>query len=210
MFAIPKLPRLPSILSPATQLAAVRSLLIRPKTIDYTSVPLLAAKGNSTEKPSRDAHSGPYANLPLSSCPICYQRRKATPAPIGEGSAASDIALPPIDVSGGEDEETVFIPAETDCWGGCRWCYYCIAGELARHAEVVAAAEIAYSTKKGRTDEKTTVAEITAEKWTCLRCGGGVSRAWRVGAEVPSNEVGQDDQEKQDNSAERPIKSSVV
>lgn len=37
-----------------------------------------------------------------------------------------------------DDEERIFVPAQTDCWGGCRWCYYCIGQELSRHYEEIA------------------------------------------------------------------------
>ena len=88
--------------------------------------------------------------------------------PIDSTGAASGIALPPIPLSsssasrgtahggrvGGneygdaaeaaeedesiDDEERIFVPAQTDCWGECRWCYYCIGQELARHFEEIA------------------------------------------------------------------------
>lgn len=139
----------------------------------------------------------------MTSCPICHQRRKATPAPIGEGTAASEIALPPVDISGGEEEEKIFIAAETDCWGGCRWCYYCIAGELARHAEGVAVAEETRRDKGGKPGLEGHGQQ--PENWSCLRCGGVVSRAWRVGAEDPP-----DGQDGVGSEAEQSDSSSVV
>ena len=140
MFAIPLLSRSLDL----TRLGGVKKLLRRPETVDYTSV-------LPSFKHAVQSHTGALADLPLTCCPLCHQRRKTT-APVGP------IELPVLDADGGEEEE-VFIPAETDCWGGCRYCYYCIAGELARHRE------------QGEADKA---------KWECLRCGGAVVRAWRV------------------------------
>jgi peroxin-2 len=197
MFAVPLAPTLPAFLNPKRHLTAFQTLLTRPKTVDYTSIPTLASRTFShNEKPSRDSHSGPFADLPLTSCPICHQRRQTTPKPIGDSASAAEISLPPVEVSGGEDEEKIFVPAETDCWGGCRWCYYCIAGELARHAEDQAAeADKAREKVQGRKTETKgqeagQVSQGERVKWDCLRCGGGVTRAWRVGSESRPEEEG--------------------
>jgi peroxin-2 len=88
-----------------------------------------------------------------------------------------------VDLDGGEDEERIFIPAQTDCWGGCRWCYYCIGTELARHAEGVAATRISAKVQPVRGGKEQTLSVEEAPKWDCLRCGGSVMRAWRLGAE---------------------------
>ena len=83
------------------------------------------------------------------------------------------------------DETRIYVPAESDCWGKCRWCYYCIKGELAKHQLAHSEAgrvgqQVNGSVKQSEKDlEKT-------EKWTCLRCGGGVSIAWRVGPDIES------------------------
>lgn len=178
MFAVPRLPRLPVYLVPATYVSAIKTLLSRPAPIDYTSIPLLPSSSAKTSgRVSRDAHSGRYAELPLTSCPICHHRRAAAPVPLSDSETGAEINLPPIGVEGGEEEERIFIPAETDCWGGCRWCYYCIATELAKYAEERANVELA---SKSKVEEK---AKEPAAKWECLRCGGGATRAWRVGAE---------------------------
>jgi peroxin-2 len=184
MFAIPRLPTLPPSLAPSTYIPAVRALLTRPKTVDYTSIALQPAPLKPGDNASRDAHSGPFADLPLSSCPICHRKRATAPVPIPGTEASASIALPPVDLDGGEDEERIFIPAQTDCWGGCRWCYYCIGTELARHAEGVAATQSVGKTQQARKGKKQETSADEAPKWDCLRCGGGVTRAWRVGAEL--------------------------
>lgn len=77
------------------------------------------------------------------------------------------------------DEERIFVPAQTDCRGGCRWCYYCIGEELYKHQERV-------TLGNGKSEKKSAGVDQKAEevkKWDCLRCGGEVSRAWRIGAE---------------------------
>ena len=183
MFAIPRLPALPPSLTPSTYLSAARTLLTRPRMVDYTSIPLYPGPAKPGEARSRDAHSGPLADLPLTSCPICHRKRATVPVPIAGTESGAAISLPPVDLEGGEEEERIFIPAQTDCWGGCRWCYYCIGTELAKHSESAAATQSAAKnqpTRKGK-GQDAPVNEVP--KWDCLRCGGGVTRAWRVGAE---------------------------
>jgi len=184
MLSIPLLPPVPRFLTPSTLLAPLKLFLSQPTSIDYNSIPLLPAADNS-EKPSSLAHSGPLAHLPLSTCPICHLRTSSAPVPLASTSSGSAITLPPLHGGGiasefeneQSDEETrVFVPAETDCWGGCRWCYYCIAGELAKHRQ-----EAEEEIKKAGKGEK--AASEAERKWECLRCGGGVTRAWRVGTE---------------------------
>jgi peroxin-2 len=182
MFAIPRLPRLPSYLAPITYISAMKTLLSRPNSIDYTSIPLLpSSSAKASGKASREASSGPFADLPLSSCPICHQRRAAAPVPLSDSETGAEINLPPTGVEGGDEEEKIFVPAETDCWGGCRWCYYCIATELAKHAEERAKVELAEQAKSQ--GKKEGPVQEPALKWECLRCGGGVTRAWRAGPE---------------------------
>ena len=177
MFAVPRLPSLPSYLAPTTYITAAKALISRPSPIDYTSIPLLPSSAGFTA--SRGSHSGPFAELPLASCPICHQRRVAAPVPLSDSETGAEINLPPIGVEGGDEEERIFVAAETDCWGGCRYCYYCIATELAKHAEE--GAKLGMAQQRGQKSGETVE---SAAEWDCVRCGGGVTRAWRMGADV--------------------------
>jgi peroxin-2 len=183
MFAVPLLPTLPTVLTPSSLTTPIKNLLDQRTAIDYSAIPSLPAVSSSSSK-STTAHSGPLANLPLSTCPICHLRYTSTPQPIASSSAGSNINLPPIQIDGneedgpGKEETRVFVPAQADCWGGCRWCYYCIAGELAVHAEILE--DNVANGKKGKIKEESE----DKEKWSCLRCGGGVTRAWRVGTDA--------------------------
>lgn len=97
---------------------------------------------------------------------MCFLRRTSTSVAI----PGTDIELPQLDddpASQQDNEDRIYVPAQTDCWGGCKYCYYCIADGLARHAQV----------SEGAKDEK------LVTKWTCLRCGGAATKATRVGAE---------------------------
>ena len=180
MFAVPRLPSLPSYLHPSALMAPIKALITPPELVDYDSIPI-KPRHDHEGTPSREAHSGILAKLPPESCPICHLRRVSVPRPIAQGSSGAAISLPPVEVDEGQEEERIFVPAQTNCWGGCRWCYYCIAGELASHNQQIAAGP-----GEEETDEKGNV------NWTCLRCGGGVTRAWRVGP----NQVEMDDVEK--------------
>lgn len=166
MFAFPRLPRLPSFFQPSALLAPIRSILSRTRTIDYSAIaPLPTLESEKTTA----AHSGKLADLPLDTCPICHLRSTSTPVPL---TSSLDISLPPVGPGGtkeSNEENRIFVPAQTDCWGGCRWCYYCIKGELVslRHGSPV--------------DDK-----ADSGKWDCLRCGGRVTRAWRVGPDCVS------------------------
>ncbi|WVW83886.1 hypothetical protein I302_105908 [Kwoniella bestiolae CBS 10118] len=207
MFSIPLRPSLPSFLNPSTQINHLKSILSPPQTIDYTSIP--TSSSSSSDKST--GHKGIYSTLPKSTCPICYSRNSTQPVPLSSSSAGSNLTLPPIEgVSGSgfgheEDEEDsrVFIPAQTDCRGDCRWCYYCIGGVLYEHYERVKArggkkgdkgegraeraerAENKDGTREGkgesREGKEVDEVESEADKWDCLRCGGKVGRAWRVG-----------------------------
>lgn len=175
MFAFPLLPPLPSFFRPSSLIAPLKSLLSQPTSIDYASI---ASLPNSTEKKSTAAHSGLLAGLPMETCPICHLRSASAPVTL-----ASDISLPPINLEGLSDrdgtvmdeENRIFVPAQTDCWGGCRWCYYCIVGELASlHSS-------------DRSSEAMRTERDESRKWDCLRCGGAVTRAWRAGPEALDN-----------------------
>jgi peroxin-2 len=183
MFAFPLLPRLPTYFRPSTLLAPIRSILSQPTSIDYSSITSLPLD-NRDPKASKAAHSGKLANLPLETCPICHLRSSTTPVPLTSGL---DISLPPMSEGGAvsvNEENRVFVPAQTDCWGGCRWCYYCIMGEL---ATLQAQDEEIEAVK--RTGSKDGVAS-----WDCLRCGGRVTRAWRVGPEPEGTLVDEKEQ----------------
>jgi peroxin-2 len=181
MFAVPLLSPIPDFLTPSSIISPVKTLMTQHTAIDYTSIPLLPP---STSTKLTKAHSGPLAALPVLTCPICHLRYTSTPQPISSTSTGSNIALPPIQIGelgegqDGIEETRVFVPAKTDCWGGCEWCYYCIAGELATF-------EKAKAEKTSRGDKgKRKGNQAEEEKWMCLRCGGGVTRAWRVGVNV--------------------------
>lgn len=208
MFAIPIIPSIPTSLLPSTYLQPLKSLLRQPINIDYASLPLIpshsAALAGSSSTSRRAAHSGPFASLPLNICPICHARSESVPVPIDEMGAGSGISLPPIHLPGAgvhsgmgqgghndrEEEEGIFVPAQTDCWGGCRWCYYCIGEELYKFEEqrkekasgkrrAGGKGKTVTGKEKGKHDEE--VEHV--ERWSCLRCDGDVSRAWRVGGE---------------------------
>lgn len=167
MFAYPLLPSLPASLQPAALDAPIRSFLSLPKNIDYDSIASLPETTNG--KPVASTHSGPLADLSPEICPICHLRSATSPVPLAAG-----VSLPPV-TNGDEDEENqVFVPAQTDCWGGCRWCYYCIMSELATLDSV----------QNTRSKGKETETGDAVAKWDCLRCGGAVTKAWRVGTEV--------------------------
>ncbi|ORY34007.1 Pex12 amino terminal region-domain-containing protein [Naematelia encephala] len=189
MFAIPFLPPIPNFLTPSSLFSPIKNLLKHPTPIDYNALITLPRSSDSSKTPTSTlAHSGPLAKLPRSTCPICYLRHSSDPIPLDAStSQGASINLPPISQHESDeetkDETRIYVPAQTDCWGGCRWCYYCIAGELAKHHDKVK--EI----KLGSKSEE-------MEKWSCLRCGGGVSRAWRVGpAASMDNETSRVDKE---------------
>lgn len=164
MFAYPLLPRLPSYFQPSALLAPIQTILSRPRVIDYSSIAPLPTGSGDTGK-STAAHSGALANLPLDTCPICHLRSTSTPVPL---TSSLNIALPPVgsgEIEGLSEENRIFVPAQSDCWGNCRWCYYCIMGELASQTQ-----NHTEGSEKGE-----------ASRWDCLRCGGSVTRAWRVG-----------------------------
>ncbi|WVQ99378.1 hypothetical protein IAU59_006511 [Kwoniella sp. CBS 9459] len=191
MFSVPLLPSLPSHLSPTNLLAPIKTLLSQPTTVDYSTLPLLPhGVSSSTDTWQQQQHTSPYAGLPKSTCPICHIRYSSAPVPLDSNTAqGSALSLPPISIAGGDelglgsgaasafehgddDEESrIFIPAQTDCRGNCQWCYYCIGEELYKHGERA-------RDKSGRNQREKEVNE--KEKWQCLRCGDGVTRAWRV------------------------------
>ena len=181
MFSVPLIPPMPNFFAPSALLAPIKAFLAQPTSIDYTSLPLLPASTGPPSKAPRSAHSGPLASLPKSTCPICHFRLNSAPIPLDANTASgSAISLPPIQSvfsseipeDEAKEETRIFVPAQTDCWGSCRWCYYCIAGKLVNH-------HVAVKAKR-----KTGPEEKEEEKWDCLRCDGGITRAWRVGGEI--------------------------
>jgi peroxin-2 len=181
MALIPLLPPVPSLLTPSRLIAPLKAFLTQPTSIDYTQL----SNDTTTSAPSARAHAGLLADLPLETCPICHLRQRSAPQGLGSGSTASAIELPPLRPSWtGHDEETqIFVPAQSDCWGKCQWCYYCIASELARHQE-----EMEEKRKSQPKSTKAGSGEVEEDLgWECLRCGGKVTRAWRVGGEAEGN-----------------------
>ncbi|KAL7421828.1 peroxisome assembly protein (Peroxin-2) [Cryptotrichosporon argae] len=114
------------------------------------------------------AQAGPLAHLPPTACAICHARQTSAPAALGAG-----VDLPALDAHVADDETAVFVPARADCRARCEYCWYCIHEAL-----------VGFSRERdaGRTD---------AEKWSCLRCGGGVGAAMRVGRQ--DEEKGRED-----------------
>lgn len=224
MTAVPLIPPIPSFLTPGALISPLRTFLSQSSTVDYTALTHTSFSTSvaGLSKVSASAHTGPLAHLPKETCPICHLRYTSAPIPLDAStSQGSSFSLPPIltfptSTSGEEakEETRVYVPAQTDCWGGCQWCYYCIAGELGKHQECVRLAErskpkikkekqIVWEKVQSRVKERTrekehfrvkekvqdTDTELNAvleeEKWNCLRCGGGVTRAWRVGPTEP-------------------------
>jgi peroxin-2 len=200
MFSVPLLPPIPAYLTPSALLAPLKSFLSQPTSIDYNSLPALPSQhqsGTSTS-PAGPVHTGPLAHLPKSTCPICYLRTTSAPVPLVSGGSGPQISLPPIhgtewgsqshtaDLEHGdiaqEEETRIFVPAQSNCRGGCRWCYYCIAEELVKRSEMESRRKAGARNRKGNGKEGEKNGE-EEQGWTCLRCGGVISRAWRVGAE---------------------------
>ncbi|TXT07105.1 hypothetical protein VHUM_03275 [Vanrija humicola] len=176
MFAIPRFPGLPRVLNPAVLAAPVKAFFSQPTMIDYEALSAAHAATTTAKRTGAPvpvaAHAGVVAGIPRHTCPVCYLRRTTTPVAI----SGTDISLPPLTADdaaandeANDNEDRIFIPAQTDCWGGCKYCYYCVADELARWDKEQADAAGGKVRK--------------AAKWTCLRCGGGVTRAWRAAAD---------------------------
>ncbi|GMK54333.1 hypothetical protein CspeluHIS016_0109190 [Cutaneotrichosporon spelunceum] len=198
MFALPRIPSLPHALNPNTLLGPVRTFLNQPTTIDYDALSaaqgsISAAKAAGVAAPSA-AHAGICAGIPLQTCPVCYLRRTSAPVAL----SGTDIELPALEDADPEadPEDRIFIPAQTDCWGGCSYCYYCIADELAQFAQD-------HPEKDAR--------------WQCLRCGGNVSKAKRASAEPgalqrseESEESSEEERETEDDGEGRTLGSALT
>lgn len=176
MFALPRIPSLPAVVNPGTLVAPVKAFFSQPTTIDYDALSaaqssITAAKAAGVAAPS-EAHAGVCAGIPAQTCPVCYLRRTSAPVAL----SGTDIELPVLEEEDPEadPEDRIFLPAHTDCWGQCKYCYYCIADELAQFAQ-----------EHGGDDAK----------WQCLRCGGSVTKAKRVGAEPGALQRKSEDEE---------------
>ena len=189
MFSVPFFPPMPTLFTPSALIAPIKAFLAQPTSIDYTSIPVTSAAVRDDSKAPLAAPSGLLASLPTATCPICYLRFASAPVPLDTSTSyGSAINLPPIqtvslkEVTDGEstEETRIFVPAETDCWGRCRWCYYCIGAELAKHRSGL--------DRRPRSPQLPEKLGEGTEKWTCLRCGGGVFRAWRVGVRTVSDQ----------------------
>ncbi|WVR07023.1 hypothetical protein IAU60_004062 [Kwoniella sp. DSM 27419] len=187
MFAVPLLPPIPAYLKPSSILSPLGHLFSQHTPIDYDS---LAALPLTPRDGGRDVkqHAGPYAHLPKTTCPICHIRYSSAPVPLDSGSAqGAALTLPPIDGGAAaefghdqdQEESQIFVPAQTDCEGGCQWCYYCIGEELHKYQQRTKGHRMSTGSKDqgGEGADK-------VFSWSCLRCGGGVTRAWRVGVEA--------------------------
>ncbi|WWC61850.1 uncharacterized protein I303_104435 [Kwoniella dejecticola CBS 10117] len=213
IFAIPLLPPLPSYLNPTAHLNSLKSIFSPPTRIDYSSIGMTSLLNGHAPNDDAQRHRGIYADLPLSTCPICHSRNITAPVPLSSSAQGSGLNLPPIEGASGfeheadAEENRIFVPAQTDCKGGCRWCYYCIGQELYNHHErqkangngngkakkrvdAQRAGQVVHGRLKGGKDRAGKAKEQASEgeeedevKWECLRCGDGVTRAWRVGAE---------------------------
>jgi peroxin-2 len=167
IFALPRIPNLPASINPVKVFSPITNFFSQPTTIDYEALSVAHAATNAARKTGTAvptaAHAGMQAGIPISVCPCCYLRRTSTSVAL----PGTDIELPPLGEEEQRDnEDRIFVPAQTDCWGECKYCYYCIADELARHSQRFAA--------EG--------GDESAAKWTCLRCGGAVTKASRMGA----------------------------
>ncbi|WVO22225.1 uncharacterized protein IAS62_003555 [Cryptococcus decagattii] len=206
MFAIPLLPTVPQSLSlsPSRFFKPITSFLSQPTDIDYSSLPSIALDRRGLnygdDQPRR--HGGPFARLSKTTCPICYIRHSAAPVTLSSTSQGSSLTLPPIPGSSeaafghevpeidSEEECRIFMPARTDCDGGCLWCYYCIGEELYRHrkSNLRTANKRSKPTRNGQQELDKTEEEV---KWNCLRCGGGVSKAWRADSQEEAQWYGE-------------------
>lgn len=186
MFSYPHLPALPTFLTPSQLISPLKSLLSPPQPIDYTQLQSTQSTGAKTDSKATKTHTGPLADLPLETCPICHLRHISSP--LNLKTSSGEISLPRLPELGSfsgdvivekveevREETRIYVSARGDCWGGCVYCYYCLAGELAALAEQDA--------KHGGKAQAKVGGDDTLRKWDCLRCGGAVSRVWRVGAE---------------------------
>ncbi|ODN79814.1 hypothetical protein L202_03711 [Cryptococcus amylolentus CBS 6039] len=185
MFAVPLMPPMvsSSAVSPQEWLKPIRGLFSQRTDIDYQSLPIIPPAELAAEKRNEvKVHKGPLAHLPKTTCPICYLRHTSAPVPLSSSSQGTSISLPPLPTGAADsaaatedNEDRIFVPARTDCEGECVWCYYCIGEELYRNQEEVALKPVS---KNGPEESDT-----EEGKWSCLRCGGKVGRAWRVGVD---------------------------
>lgn len=133
---------------------------------------------SSSSKALSQLPTGPYASLPLSTCPICYRNQThsdslssappipqlpSIPALVAHPPMLNELAsLPDFAEVIEDDPNAVHVPVKADCWGECVYCYFCL-GEMVVREE----ARERERRKSGRREK--------AKGWECLRCGG---EAW--------------------------------
>ncbi|BGP12377.1 peroxisome assembly protein (Peroxin-2) [Rhodosporidiobolus nylandii] len=147
----------------------------------------LSSLSSSTTPSSSEKSTGPLAHLPSHTCPICYSLSTAAHAANLPAASYADPTLPSASLmapSGpsGPTDTTLKIPYVADCRGGCRFCYYCIVGALAR------------------ADEE------AEEGWECLRCGGMITSVRREMADegvVLEEDEGGEESEAEDKEDEK-------
>lgn len=126
-----------------------------------------------------DTPHGPLAFLPPHTCPVCYSRSTAPPTHLPSASFA-DPTLPSASLlhtsgagtgAAGDGDTSVKVPYVADCRFGCRYCYYCVVGALAK------------------ADDE------ADDAWMCLRCGEEVHGARREEVEPVRDEAAGDEDE---------------
>lgn len=180
------MPLAPYILGPSSRLhhtlsSTLSSLSAPLPNYESLSVPSSSSETRSTSpqtnepssSSSKRPHGGKYHALPLTACPICYQRAiqtdKLAPIPqmpfIPALPHTEHLDIRPVveehqeEVEEEENEETaIYIPVQADCWGECTYCYYCLGDAL--------------------TKAQQTARQLDKERrgmgWECWRCGGEV------------------------------------
>lgn len=152
----------------STTLRVLASALPAPvaSTLGLSSIRSASSSSKSASLEQHDKPHGPLAFLPQHTCPVCYSAANAPPTSLPSASFA-DPTLPSASLlsssaagAAGDGDTSVKVPYVADCRFGCRYCYYCVVGALAK-AE-----------------------EEAEDAWTCLRCGEEVRGAKREAVEV--------------------------
>ncbi|KAL7411106.1 Pex12 amino terminal region-domain-containing protein, partial [Mrakia frigida] len=129
------------------------SLSKPPPDVNTGGKPIFDSDSSATPEPSSSSSSnrlplGPYASLPLSTCPLCFSRSTPTSssssnAPIPQLPSIPALptlpptsnqlaALPPQDE---DDPNAIHVGVKADCWNGCEYCYFCLGEVLVREEE---------------------------------------------------------------------------